>query len=236
MLQLVFSRMLSDAGLFPNIGDPNRESHDLPPLKGYVPDAQRMSDVGIRPNRPTTAPRAAYECVLFHEAVLFLLGHEIAHITRGHVDYLASKSGASLISEMEFNGDDEEAIIERQAIEADADRRSVWSSVASIELTLATPNLRRPPWLPSGQRGLSDLIFDWAFPMNSLFRLFGDKRFNPADLETNAYPPLPLRRMMATSTAYVGLVFNAEPGRKYIVMPAKARVEICRTCIRESTW
>jgi hypothetical protein len=155
---------------------------------------------------------------LFHAAVFFLLGHEIAHITRGHVDYLASNSGTSLISEIEFNREDEEANIERQAIETDADRRSIWSCVASIELTLATPNLANAPWLPSRRLGLTDLIFDWAFAINSLFRLFGDKRFNPGDLETEVYPPHPLRRVIATNIAYTGLVFR-EPGRKGIVLP-----------------
>ena len=37
--------------------------------------------------------------------------------------------------------------------------------------------------------------------MNTLFRLFGDPKFDPAHLANEFYPPLPLRRAMATATA-----------------------------------
>jgi hypothetical protein len=200
MLELVIMRMLSDSRLFHTIGNPSGELDNLPPLTGFVPDAERMYRAGQRPISPKTSPRLSYAIYLVDHALLFLVGHEIAHITLGHVDYLQSKTGAALVEEMQLHQTGSEALIERQCLEAQADMRSVYSRIASLKLTLSAPNLEQPSWTDSPQR-LDKMLFDWAFGMNSLFRLFGDRQFSSSELAMNAYPPLPLRRTMATAVA-----------------------------------
>ena len=172
-----------------------------------------MAPARLRPARPRTDPRWSYSCELIRKAILFLLGHEIAHISRGHVDYLESKTGTPLIAEMGWNQADQEGLIERQTLEADADLRSVISRIASLKLTHTTPNLDQPPWTDS-PRAPGHLLFDWAFSMNSLFRLFGDNRFNASDLTVANYPPLPLRRTMATVAALTGVIEGWDPALK----------------------
>jgi len=200
MLELVFMRMLADSRLFPFTGNPSEEANDLPPLAGYVPQAQQMYEAGLIAKPPKTNPRSSYATHLFDHSLLFLMGHEIAHITLGHVDYLQSKTEAALIAEMDWNQTDAEGLIERQSIEAQADTRSVFSGIASIQLTHAMPNLERRPWANSPPRP-ETMIFDWAFAMNSLFRLFGDSRFNSSGLARMTYPPLPIRRPPGSGTA-----------------------------------
>lgn len=202
ILELVIMRMLSDSRLFDTIGNPGEEASDLPPLIGYAPKAEQMNIAGLRPKRPKTKPRLDYAGHLNDQALLFLVGHEIAHITLGHVDYLRSRTGAALVAEMGWNAPDAEWLIERQCLEAQADLRSVFSRIGSIRLTFIageSGNLKAS-WLDSNPSE-AHLIFDWAFAMNLLFRLFGDVRFNASQLVTSSYPPLPLRRAMATEIA-----------------------------------
>lgn len=201
MLELVFMRMLSDSRLFDSIGNPNEESNNLPPLVGYAPQAQQMYESGLIPGHPNTIPRLSYARHLSESAFIFLLGHELAHITLGHIDYLQSKTGTAIIEELDWNQRDSGDLIERQSLEAMADNRSVLSGIDSIQLTHGTPGFEKPPWTNSALKP-AERIFDWALAMNSLFRLFGDSRFNPSNLEMMAYPPFPIRRAMATAAAY----------------------------------
>jgi hypothetical protein len=217
MIQLVFSRMLADSHLFEHIGNPGEEEDCLSPLTGYVPHAQQMAEAGLKPVHPRSAPRFSYSGYLFHQAILFLMGHEIAHISRGHVDYAASKTGTAMIAEATRHEEDQGQVFENQAMEADADMRTVASGCQSIELTLKTPNLDNPPWLPQ-RPDLGALLFDWAFAMNSFFRLFGDSRFNAPDLKTLTHPPPPLRRAIATANAYAFLSQNRHAVRQDAVL------------------
>jgi hypothetical protein len=211
MIQLALGRMLSHPELFPKIGDPTEESDKPEVLKHYRPNAQRMAEAGSWPSRPRNVVRRAYMDHLLGRAVLFLVAHEIAHITRGHVDYMGSQAGIPIIAEMASASVDR--VIERQTIEADADRRAVMFGLVSIANTVGNPIAARPPWLVSPPT-FDDLVFDWSFVVNTIFRLFGDIRFHPSDLTTTVYPPLPLRRVMAMDVAKVILSSNPTPMTK----------------------
>ena len=91
-------------------------------------------------------------------------------ITRGHVDYLNSKTGNPIITEIEsgdssadvlgigWNLPSEEYKVERQAIEADADRRSVLSAMFSAKATHET--LSAVSGFCASRRSVEDLLFD----------------------------------------------------------------------------
>jgi hypothetical protein len=135
LLGLLFCRMLSDPNLFEFIGDPSEETTDLPPLTDYATNGEHMFRAGILPTRPKNHARWSYASALVHRAFIFLVGHEIAHITRGHVDYLLSKEGEGFIPEVGWTEADADASMERQALEADADCRSTVSAIDSAHLT-----------------------------------------------------------------------------------------------------
>ncbi len=134
LLQLIFCRMLSDSRVLTHVGDPGGEASNLPLLSGLIPHAQRMCEAGSVPKPPETEPRWLYSCHLLDQAVLFVLGHELAHITRGHVDYLGSKTGSPLLPEIGWNQSGPIGEIERQTLEVDADRRSFISRIESVRL------------------------------------------------------------------------------------------------------
>ncbi len=194
LLHIVLNRILADSRLLPHVGDSGSEVSDLPPLVGLIPDAQRMYEAGtLTPIGPRTKARAAYANHIFSEATLFLIGHEIAHITHGHVDYLDSKTANPILPEIGWSLTSPVGSIERQALEADADTRSMYSRLESARLTLIKPGQQAPTW-SSALLGVKDVLFDAVFSVNVLFRIFGDTRFAGTDLSTASYPPFPIRR------------------------------------------
>jgi hypothetical protein len=198
MLELVFFRMLSDARLFDFVPGAIEEDAELPPLE-YSVNAEEMYRAGVRPARPKSDARWAYACSLLRSAFLFLIAHEIAHITFGHVDWVA-RSGNAILSEVGWNLTNKEDLLERQAMEADADMRSVYSAVASIKLQSDAPMSENPGWI-SSRTTVNDLLFDWSVAMNAMFRIFGDIQVEEPMFDTVSHPPFPLRRMMAIWSA-----------------------------------
>lgn len=199
MLHLILYRILANPGTFPNIGHPDAEDLNLPPVPWHDPNAERLFDLGIRPIAPKGYARALYADHLADLAMMFLVGHEIAHITRGHVDYMATISGSAFLAELGWVGT-AQGRLERQAIETDADRRSVFARCHSMVGTARHAGDKFPPWTTAPPPDIA-WQFDWAFAVNTLFRLFGDTRFSGSDLNAEPYPPLSLRRRMAMDTA-----------------------------------
>jgi hypothetical protein len=200
MLCLVFSRMLCSRTLLTHIGNPNLEDDPVSRFPEFIPDANQMTQRGMLPIPPKCDLRKRYVSHLVDRAMIFLVGHELAHIAHGHVDYLQANYGTGFIGEVGWRQRDEKATFERQALEVDADERSVIAGMSTIQLLLAGDTALIPGWSRSPIEG-KDLLFDWGFAVNSLFRLFGDVRFTGEDLPTTSHPPLPLRRMIVTMMA-----------------------------------
>ncbi len=93
MLTLVLDRMLCNRDCFPNIGDATNERASVPAVPWDVLNPERLFLSGVRPLLPNDRRRQVYSRHLAEQALLFLIGHEIAHIMRGHVDYLDNTYG-----------------------------------------------------------------------------------------------------------------------------------------------
>jgi hypothetical protein len=197
LLELVLMRMLADPRLFNEIGQPQNELVDHPPLTGLLPNAYEMFKRGHRARRPEDSLRHFYAIHLFEQALLFLFGHEIAHVTLGHVDYLCSDVGA--VFELGWSSSANDEVIERQCIEIQADFRSIYSRIHSFKLTVDDKG--QPPW-SDAPLSARQALFNFAFSLNVLFRIFGDVRFDSLILESESYPPLPLRRALGTVAAH----------------------------------
>jgi len=219
MLQLILCRMLADPKVLTHIGDANVEATDVPLLTPLIPNAQNMVEAGATVPRAKNESRWVYSRYLFDNAVHFLLGHEIAHIALGHVDYLASKTGSSFHAEVGWNQSDDVGLMEKQALEIDADFRSVNSCIGSVRLTLMAYEDAIPPW-SSSPTSAEQLLFDWAFAMNTLFRMFGDIRFAGSDLTAAAYPPFAIRRELAMRWALNGVKSYWDPALRDITLEA----------------
>jgi len=70
------------------------------PLGKETTNSEKMFQAGFTPIPPRDESRLEYAMHLRAYALHFLIGHEIAHITLGHVDYLNSINAAALIEEL----------------------------------------------------------------------------------------------------------------------------------------
>lgn len=195
MLHLVLDRILANPNTLPWIGDPAQECDDVQPVPWDIIDPEYLFNQGIRPVIAKDKRRVLYSKHLADQALMFLVGHEIAHITRGHVDYLIASTGCSFLVELGWQGSGDQRL-RRQAIEADPDRRSIYARCYSMFLSASGNEGKALSWTDRPLT-VADMQFDWAFAVNVLFRLFGDKRFSGIRLESTSYPPLPLRRRLA---------------------------------------
>lgn len=195
MLRTIIGRMLSDSNVFTFVGDPGEESSDLKHILKYSADAEEMLKQ-ISPITPVNEIRRIYAGFLQDQALMFLVGHELTHIAHGHVDYLKSVSQFEYTNELEWFGrKSNQAEISRQAMEMDADQRSIRSRIDSLRITSSTWINDGPPWMVQGFDP-ADLIRDWAISLNILFRLFGDIRFSKIEETRSNHPPVPLRRLL----------------------------------------
>jgi hypothetical protein len=213
MVEFLFFRMLTDARMFTTIGNPAAEESSFPPVANYSTDAEDISRRKLYTGPPKDAVRFAYAVDLLTSAMFFVIGHELAHITRGHVDYLNSQTGTPIISECDepnagvlgaaWNLPTEQEKAERQAIEMDADRRSMFSSMASVKNKYEAPEGAA---MLNGRNTIECLLFDWSVAVNTFFRLFGDLRATHRHVEQGYYPPIPIRRYMAVRLAHAAVV------------------------------
>ena len=199
---LLFSRILAHRKTFPDVGKPQSELQELPLIPWNTIDAEELFVSGVTPLNPVDSKRQSYSQHLLKQFSMFIMGHELAHITRGHVDYLQTKRGNHFIAELGWDGLSEESKLERQALEFDADRRTVLARAYSMFSTVDDENKVVQPWSQSGKLvSIESLQFDWAFSANVMYRLFGDSVFTKKELNHSTHPPMPLRRRMAMNYA-----------------------------------
>jgi hypothetical protein len=199
MLHLVIDHIFASNQTFPSIGDVQTERDRLPVVNWSNVNAADLFYEGIRPIGAFSDARVMLGKVIADQALMFLVGHEIAHITRGHVDFLSDEMGVDYVSEKPKQESTDDRLV-RQAIEADADRRSIHARCYSMHLTAARNATTAPVWSESPSTEQEYQYYS-LFATNVIFRLFGDRQFNFDDLDGQWYPPLAIRRRMAMDYA-----------------------------------
>jgi hypothetical protein len=168
-----------------------KEQPNLPHINNFATNVKDLRDANVFVSIPKDEVRWNYSCRLINLAAMFLIGHEIAHIACGHVDYLLSTIGNSFLAELGWNAIGSMKPLERQAIECQADQYSFNALLAgAFARNSSKPEASTDDELAS----LRKLAFDYSFSANTLFRLFGDIRFIGKDLTADWYPPIALRR------------------------------------------
>lgn len=199
LLHLVIDYIFASNQTFPSIGNLQAERDKLPAVDWSNVNAENLFYEGVRPIGAISDARLMLGKMIADQALMFLVGHEIAHITRGHVDFLSAEMGIDYVSEKPKLESDDERLV-RQAIEADADRRSVHARCYSMNLTAKLNANTAPIWSKSPSTE-QEFQYYSLLATNVIFRLFGDRQFDFDNLDEQWYPPLAIRRRMAMDYA-----------------------------------
>lgn len=112
LVSAMFTRMMSNPNILPTVGDSGSEIHG-----GYIHFIPLQEDLAnFSPCRPACSIRSTFSKFLVLTGLDFIFGHEVTHITRGHL---------GLLKKIRYSDPDgqrrEFSLLENQGIELDAD-------------------------------------------------------------------------------------------------------------------
>ena len=189
ILHDAFNKMFASRDIQPKIGNCQLETNEKKNLSVRPENGDLIFDPSqenVKISDPIRADLARYYT---DTAVSFVILHEMCHIIRGHVGYLASKKGHATWSEIAL-GSEQQAMGNNlwQSLEMDAD-----SFATNHFFLLHDRNRDRFPMLI---KDIKDFYSHWIFTTYVFFRLMG---FNELDYESDklfAHPPAVLRMAM----------------------------------------
>jgi hypothetical protein len=212
----LFHRIMAHPSLLPEIGDPSGESVNSQHEEGICNDfgdvVSKRAGQQIPTQRAKNATREAFADICAKIAFDFLITHEIAHITHGHLNF-RSTGNAPFITEfaMAHNLSPSQAL-SIQALEMDADASGATMSLSQINRIQALS--MESHGLPNSLEGA---CFLWGCAITGLFHLWGiDIGINDF---TKPHPPIGIRYALVRSTA-AGLLSRIIPSRSAIAIDA----------------
>ncbi len=195
VLSSLFDQFLSHPQILAEVGACELESEDNARSRGV----------------PIDQSRALYAAHLKKMAYDFIVWHELAHITRGHVDFGSERFQANGINESPSHESWQKDHKTIHLREYEADRHAIGTGLNShLDLVQDAGNKKAPADHVYSSRAA--VFFAWSFAANSLWRLFEDAILPGSNLiAEHDYPPMQLRQMV-TSTE--GVQFFGEDYRK----------------------
>jgi hypothetical protein len=205
----LFHAMLSDPMVFPEIGEPSRESNQQKPIS--LDGSHRALTDDPHAACPTRL-RAALN--LAWCGSLFLFCHEVAHITRAHLRLLRQLSGSNAHHEVLQDRTPVDTRVLR-TLEFDADE-----TAAGISYRLFKQNFDRG-WMDAlGPLGAATA---WAAAASMVFRIINGSQ--PAGIPPNEarHPAAELRQLGILYSAFAGDgMFESELDARQLVLGERA--------------
>lgn len=128
---------------------------------------------------------------IFHYMLTFVMWHEVAHITLGHLDWLEKSARLNAIEEFGENEIPQSEFIKYQTLEGDADRQaSLWTAAVTDYTISSNPFLRYPI--------LADAFYDIGYIYGALFA-FLDSVDEDVPLALRKHPKADVRLGIALS-------------------------------------
>ncbi|HEY9048287.1 MAG TPA: hypothetical protein VIN08_20410 [Ohtaekwangia sp.] len=222
----MFMKMLASKSVWPKIGNNQLETDHKKILKAYINIYDKITfrfdnqDIAI----PQDKLRLEFAILCTNHAFDFLIYHEIAHILRGHVGYLAS------LIENNFYWREFDNLSQRsklpsdvsQTLEMDAD-----SFATNRSLNIIASNLKDTKQVNEifrfAFKDWSTILPIWVFSIYSLFRLFGYRQYAVEDAKKLSHPPSSIR--MALIAGNIVTLFELKYGKELIPSVVKDIIE-----------
>ncbi len=209
VLKDIFYRMLSNKSILPNIGVIDNETNPII-FNAQITSLNQLflakdPDEQIIPKDPV---RMVYADVLHSHALNFLLDHEYAHISHGHVDYITAQFNANTLWEISQESSMETLF--SQTLEMDADCSAVNSGIATI-LEAYQKSSFLPVHLRQYYSNFDESLVSWCIAIYTFFRIFSFADDHKKDIKTQTHPNSGLRQsiVMATIATILNEKFNS---------------------------
>jgi hypothetical protein len=196
-LQTAFARILAQPEVLPNVGSSLSERPDLPKFNIFENDLNNLggdptgkSFAAIRPIDPA---RGWLLGILTSMAFRFLVGHEFAHLAKGHIGFLNESTGSPFIAEMDAKKTSLDAY-KTHVLEMDADYSALsWV----LGMALRHTEIERRDRIPESIRPLYEdplfPLFTAMFAIYIVFRFFELRHTDLDNLASGSHPAAILR-------------------------------------------
>lgn len=198
----IFLRMLSHPNIFPDVGNSNNEraGRALLSTKILPTNVDNLSQTVF----PLDPLRFYFASMLAQTAMGFLIGHEIAHLRNGHLEFKYKMCGINNITEIIDNSDRKLDALISQTLEMDADSGGlifVINEAFRLHEALKTRdmNLNEPPEIKAvriSHDSPDSCIETIWFVIYTFFRLFDSNHGELINVENMTHPSNPVRQIL----------------------------------------
>ncbi len=201
LLSEAFIRLLSRADVFPWLGNAPAVNSlvKLPPLRrDLAMPTPNLASLSYDPVRLNTASWMG------GRAIEFLVGHEVRHLTGGHVDYVKNALKSNMIVEATSISTPSEKNVIKQAIELEADFAAL---IGVLEIFLGpkpTQGLDLP-FLTNTENKPYKVLCLALTAVTTVFKLFGNPLPGYTHWEESDHPPDEVRRYAILDCAAINL-------------------------------
>jgi len=197
----LFRRMLADSTILMDVGNVHMETEKPPLNANWEPDANQLSLLEADISSPKDAVRRAHAHLLAELAIDFLISHEHAHLSNGHIALIQKITGSPFMTELGWDKSKNPSNITFQTLEMDADCDAVAQGLAKVFGRIRDVVNVREDWQSFYQKP-EDALHTWLFSIFSLFRLFGSGHYDVDKLDSDNHPPAPMRQLMIFATVH----------------------------------
>jgi len=205
ILRILFLRILSDPNSFPGVGNVHLEEPLTSPYLTGLPKS--TNELNVESRSPKCVMREGFSRILTITSFHFLVAHELAHLSNGHLAWINSLHEGSLISEVTGNNTKPLSAITRQTLEMDADASAVKQVITAIykspevQTALTKGMNKESLHVHNAAYGTPEkTIYLLLYVTTIFFKIFDESYWNEHSLSVRSHPPSPFRNIWVGST------------------------------------
>lgn len=234
MLLDVFSKMLSNRAILPDIGNAAAETDeekklDIHPCKEGICYDHASSTTRVVINDRT---RRWYSSICTAFSYEYVVLHEFGHIVRGHSGYQGSIKNAFFQEFGTNNINHGLPFSVRQALEIDADLFALHFALMKADQLIKTQAMRNQEYNP--YKDWDSFVFCYVFSLYIFFRLRFDQQVEPDTAKECTHPPAQMRIAIHTEVLAQSLLNTEDLWGSSIEARAKRLQDIFTSAINEA--
>lgn len=207
----LFMRMVANPNLFKSHGNVESEVEHDKVIEIRTDSYEHVYDIMGEVIYPNDHDRGRLANELMTLCLNFLVYHEYAHVTHGHVDYSLSsdfpfslnEKGTEELEELNYDP------TFRQICEIEADRSANYETILALEVLIAT----KQPYFQKLYPNLNEALYLYVFSVYSFFKIIEGPQTKKFNRHRATHPSKSIRRniLLEMVSNYFGAKFKDSP-------------------------